>query len=76
MITLKTFTSDGSLYQVYDDDKIIGVIRRDKGPSGDRYVASLDVGSEGEKFEKEFHASHDALRWIEKNWPKSGTVSA
>lgn len=66
MITLKSSTSDGSEFQVYDDDKRIGQIIKTKGPSGDRYLASLDkVGNE--KFsDKEFDASHQALQWIEK----------
>lgn len=68
MITLKSATSDGSSYQVYDDDKLIGHIIRKRGASGDRYWASLDGDGNGEHSEKEFHASHEALQWIESCW--------
>jgi len=67
MISLKSSTSDGSLFHVYDDDKHIGLIRKQRGDSGDRYIASIDMGGKVASFEKEFDASHDALRWVEKN---------
>jgi hypothetical protein len=76
MITLKSSTSDGTLFQVFDNDKLIGLIRKEKGSSGDRYIASLDVNGEGKSLEKEFHASHEALRWIEKNKPYSLSTNA
>lgn len=66
MIALKSTTSDGSLFQVYDDDNLIGLIVKKKGPSGDRYLASIDKDGEEETSEKEFYASHEALQWIEK----------
>ncbi len=66
MITLKSSTSDGSSYQVYDDDKLIGNIFKLKGLSGDRYRASLNRDGKEEYSEKDFDASHEALLWIEK----------
>lgn len=67
MITLKSSTSDGSLFQVYNNNDRIGLIIKKLGPSGDRYLASIDkLGNEGH-LEKEFDASHQALRWIEEN---------
>lgn len=64
MIKLKSLTSDGSSYQVYDGDRLIGHIVRQKGSSGERYLATIDT--DGKCSEKKFYASHEALQWIEK----------
>ncbi len=63
MIALKSSTSDGSSFRVYDDDILIGYIDRQKSLTGDRYWASLnrDVESKG----KQFDSPDDALRWID-----------
>jgi len=66
MITLKSTTSDGSLFQVYDNDDRIGLIMKKRGPSGDRYLASIDQNGKGEFSDREFYSSHQALQWIEK----------
>ncbi len=67
MITLRSSTSDGSTFQVYDGDELIGNIIRYRGSSGDRYVASIERYGKEEFSEKEFDASHQALKWIEEN---------
>lgn len=66
MITLKSSTSDGSSYQVYEDNRLIGNIIKQKGLSGDRYRASITIDGKEEFSEKLFDASHEALQWIEK----------
>jgi hypothetical protein len=66
MITLKSSTSDGSAFQVYDNDRLIGQIIKTRGPSGDRYLASIDMDGSEKSSDKEFDASHQALQWIEK----------
>lgn len=67
MITIRSSTSDGSSYQVYDNDRLIGHIIKHRGLSGDRYRASIDRDGNEECTEKEFYASHEALQWIEKH---------
>jgi hypothetical protein len=71
MITLKSTTSDGSAFQVYDNDRLIGQIIKTRGPSGDRYLASINININMDVLEKssnkEFDASHQALQWIERN---------
>lgn len=64
MITLKSSTNDGSSYQVYDDDRLLGSIIKHKGLSGDRYRASINRDGKEEFPEREFDASHEALHWI------------
>jgi hypothetical protein len=66
MIALKSSTSDGSSFRVYDDEKLLGYIRKQKGLTGDKYLASIDRNGEEEYSNKEFDATHEALQWIEK----------
>ena len=49
MITFKSHASDGSSYQVYEDDTLIGHIRRQTGLNGDKFIAVIDVSGK-EKF--------------------------
>ena len=65
MIALKSKTSDGSTFQVYEDDRLIGYIQRQKGLTGDNYQASIYRNGKVESIDKEFDAPHDALHWIE-----------
>jgi hypothetical protein len=65
MITLKSSASDGSLFQVYDNDTLIGIITKHRGASGDMYKASICREGKLEYAEKDFNASHQALKWIE-----------
>jgi len=65
MITLKSSTADGSAFQVYDDDQLLGHIRKLKVFSGDRYQASIERNGQEEISGKEFEIPYDALRWIE-----------
>jgi hypothetical protein len=65
MIALK-FHDGGSVFQVYDDDKLIAHIRKQKGLTGDRYLASIHNHGQEESYGKEFDSPDDALRWIEK----------
>ena len=54
MIALKSYASDGSSYQVYEDGMLIGHIRRQSSLNGDKYMASIDMNGEekinGKKF--------------------------
>ena len=65
MIALKSSTSDGSSFRVYDNDILIGYIHKQKALTGDRYLASIDKDKQNEGKGKEFYSPDDALRWIE-----------
>ena len=67
MISLKTHRSDGSEFQVYDEDRLIGHILLRKGPSGNRYFASLKGNGSRNNSGKEFDSPDDALRRIGRN---------
>ena len=65
MIALKSYKSDGSSYQVYEDDILIGHIRRQSSLNGDKFIAVIDVNGK-EKFSDkaidrpvEFIATHN-----------------
>jgi hypothetical protein len=66
MISLKSHASDGSSYQVYDDDILIGHIRRQTGLNGDKFIAVIDVNGKEKSSDKIFDSPDDALQWIEK----------
>ena len=72
MIALKSSTSDGSVFQVYDDDELIGHIRRKSSLNGDKYMASIDMNGEEKSNNKAFDSPDEALKWIEVN---QGTFS-
>ncbi len=65
MIALKASNSDGSSFGVYGDDKLIAHIHKQKGLTGDRYLASIHNSGHEESNRKEFDSPDDALRWIE-----------
>jgi hypothetical protein len=65
----------GSSFQVYEDDKLIGLIRRQEGPTGEKYLASVDKDGKEESARKEFGSPRDALQWIEKYQGKEGSGS-
>ena len=65
MIALRSYASDGSEFQVYDDDELIGHIRRQSSLHGDKYMASIDMNGEEKSNGKIFDSPDDALRWIE-----------
>jgi hypothetical protein len=66
MITFKSFKSDGSSFQVYEDDTLIGHIRRQTGLNGDKFIAVIDVNGEEKLSNKAFNSPDEALQWIEK----------
>jgi hypothetical protein len=66
MIALKS-QDGGSSFQVYDDDKLIGHVRMQKGQTGNRYLASIQRNGQEEINRKEFDSPEDALRWIERH---------
>ena len=66
MIAFKSFKSDGSSFQVYDDDKLIGHIRRQTGLNGDKFIAVIDVNGKETSSDKAFDSPDDALQWIER----------
>lgn len=65
MIALKSSTSDGSSFRVYDDDILIGRIHRQRALTGDRYLASIDWNGEEKSNGKQFDSPDQALQWIE-----------
>jgi hypothetical protein len=66
MIAFKSFKIDGSSFQVYDDDILIGHIRRQSSLNGDKFIAVLDVNGEERSSDKIFDSPDDALQWIER----------
>lgn len=64
MIALKS-RDGGSSFQVYDDGELLGHINRQKGLTGDKYLALFDRDGEEENTGKEFDSPQDALHWIE-----------
>ena len=46
MIAFRSHASDGSSFQVYDDDTLIGHIRRQSSLNGDKFIAVIDVNGE------------------------------
>ena len=66
MIAFKSFKSDGSSFQVYDDDILIGHIRRQSSLNGDKFIAVIDVDGKENSSDKIFDSPDDALQWIER----------
>ena len=66
MIALKSYKSDGSSFQVYDDETLIGHIRRQSSFNGDKFIAVIDVNGKEKSSDKAFDSPDDALQWIEK----------
>lgn len=64
MIALKSSTSDGSSYEVFNNDELIGHVRLKESPSGNSYTASILKGEEEETVVKEFVSPQDALQWL------------
>jgi hypothetical protein len=62
---LKSYISDGSSFEVYDDDKLIGHIRRQSSLNGDKFIASIDINGEEKSSDKAFDSPNEALKWIE-----------
>lgn len=65
MIALKS-RDGGSSFQVYNDGELIGHINRQKGLTGDKYLAEVDRDGEKGGSGKEFDSPQEALQWIEK----------
>ena len=66
MIAFKSHSSDGSSFQVYDDNILIGHIRRQSSLNGDKFIAVIDVNGKEKSSDKVFDSPDDALQWIEK----------
>ena len=66
MIAFKSNKSDGSSFQVYEDDTLIGHIRRQSSLNGDKFIAVIDVDGEERNSDKAFDSPDDALQWIER----------
>ena len=66
MIIFKSNKSDGSSFQVYDDDMLIGHIRRQTGLNGDKFIAVIDVNGKEKSSDKVFDSPDEALQWIER----------
>jgi len=64
MIALKSHDG-GLVFQVYDDDRLLGHVRMQKGQSGNRYLATITNHGQEENNGKEFDSPDEALRWIE-----------
>jgi len=65
MIALKSYISDGSSFQVYEDDTLIGHILRQTGPNGDKFIAVIDMNGRQKNSDRAFDSPADALEWIE-----------
>ena len=65
MIALKSYTSDGSSFHVYEDDTLIGHILRQTNFNGDKFIAVIDMNGEEKRSDKSFDSPADALEWIE-----------
>jgi hypothetical protein len=66
MIALKSYKSDGSSFQVYEDDMLIGHIRRQSSLNGDKYMAAININGEEKSNDIAFDSTDDALLWIDK----------
>ena len=66
MIAFKSHSSDGSSFKVYDDDTLIGHIRRQSSLNGDKFIAVIDVNGEEKSNDKVTDSPDDALQWIER----------
>ena len=66
MIAFKSFKSDGSSFQVYEDDILIGHIRRQTGLNGDKFNAVIDVNGKEKSSDKAFDSPDEGLKWIER----------
>jgi hypothetical protein len=64
MISLKSHASDGSSFQVYEDDILIGHIRRKTGLNGDKFIAVIDVDGKEKSSDKAFDSPDDALQLV------------
>jgi hypothetical protein len=65
MIRLKSSINDSSVFQVYNDNRLIGHIRKLKGLTGYRYIASIEKDGQEEINRNKFDNADDALYWIE-----------
>ena len=66
MIALRSYASDGSEFQVYDDNELIGHIRRQSSLNGDKFIAVIDENGTEKSSDKAFDSPNDALQWIER----------
>jgi hypothetical protein len=65
MIALRSHTSDGSSFQVYEDDILIGHIRRQSSLDGDKFIAVIEINGKEKRSDEAFDRPDDALKWIE-----------
>ena len=65
MIALKS--SIDSIFEVHDNGQLIGRILRQRGLSGDVYLAVIEKNGEEKRAGKEFESPNDALLWIGQN---------
>lgn len=72
MILMKSTTSDGSLFQVMDGEKLIGLIRVRKDTTCEKYQALIYRPGQREDLAKEFYSPQDALEWIGKAYEQPG----
>lgn len=66
MITVRSSASDGSSYQVFEDDDLIGFVRLLKNTTCNKYQASVYPKDDGDKSGKVFDSPQDALQWVVK----------
>jgi len=65
MIALKSYISDGSSFQVYENDTLIGHILRQTNFNGDKFIAVIDMNGGQKNSDKAFNSPNEALQWIE-----------
>ncbi len=66
VIALRSSTSDGSSYQVFEDNELIGYVRLKRTMTCDKYLAAIHWEGEEVISGKDFNTPYDALDWIEK----------
>lgn len=75
MITVRSSASDGTSYQVFEGDDLIGFVRLLKDTTCDKYQASLYPKVEGEGSGRVFDSPQEALQWVVKIKKKRATIS-
>jgi hypothetical protein len=75
MITVRSSASDGSSYQVFEDDNLIGFVRLLKNTTCDKYQASIYPKDEKE-IGKVFDSPQEALQWVVKIKKRKARTSA
>lgn len=74
MITFRSSASNSSLYQVFEDENLIGYVRVQKSQTCDKYQASTYHDGKEENLGKLFDTPQDALQLIVRLMGKVSTL--